>query len=202
MQLTQLPSKLDALEEAWRRAGVPVDEMYAPGLDAEETRSILAASGLAVPDEVVEWFAWHNGCVIPRVGTTPLGPTSSTAYSLREALKTRSERAEQAEYAIEDLDPETDPSDWWDPTWLPIAEDGGQGVFAVELREHSDRCPVRYVQWSDSSFRDVREDSLADLVDVWLAILELDGWTWSTELGHWTGVYAEIPLDLRLRSLM
>lgn len=200
--MTQLPSRLRDLEDAWRRAGVPVDDMYAPGIPGDETRSTLSKAGMAAPDEVIEWFAWHDGAVKPRVGITPLGPTGWTALSLREALKTRDSQAEGADYAVEHINPNTAPSYWWADTWLPIAEDGGQGVLAIDLLEGSDTCAVRYVIWSNDKFRSVREDSLADLLNVWLAILRLGGWAWSTELGHWTGEYTAIPMDLRLRSLM
>lgn len=157
---------------------------------------------MATPDEVIEWFAWHNGAVKPRVGITPLGPTAWTALSLEESLRARQTQSEGADYAAQNIDLNTTPSYWWTDTWLPIAEDGGQGVLAIDLREQMDTCAVRYVMWSNDEFRSVREDSLADLIDVWLAILRLGDWAWSTELGHWTGEYTAIPMELRLRSLM
>jgi hypothetical protein len=200
--MTWLPARLARLEELWIQAGVPVENLFAPGITGTETRSILQGGGLAAPAEIIEWFAWHNGAVKPRVGITPLGPTAWTALSLREALASRTEWLRGAKGAAEEDQGLTLAEYWWPEFWLPIAEDGGQGVLAVDLREGTDTVAVRDVRWSNSEFRTVREDSLKDLIDVWIRIIERGGWTWSDSIGLWEGAYISLPLDLRRRSLM
>lgn len=179
-----------------------MDELFAPGLEATAISSTLHGEGLPAPAEVVEWFTWHDGRGRLPTSLAPLGPTPWTKYSLREALRTRALRLQEAEYAASEDEGSTLPSLWWEPSWLPIADSGGQGVLTIDLRARSQTVAVRNVNWSHAEFRTVREDSLKDLIDVWIRIIQRGGWTWSSSVGLWEGDYASLPLELRQRSLM
>jgi hypothetical protein len=202
MQMTDLPGSLQELEELWRRGGVPIEELFGPGLNPATARSMLQGAGLRPVAEAIEWFSWHNGAGPARRSDPWLGPTPWTALSLTEALEARASRFSGAIYAAEHIDRNTLPSHWWDESWLPIADNGGQGTLTINLSEFSESVAVRSVNWSDEDFRTVREDSLKDLVDVWITIIRRGGWTWSGSLKHWQGDFSALPMELRGRSLM
>lgn len=56
-----LAQLLPMFESELARAGVPVDECFAPGLDRATTATAFQELGLPLSDELATWFAWHDG---------------------------------------------------------------------------------------------------------------------------------------------
>jgi hypothetical protein len=66
-----LPALLGGLEDRLRRFGAPVVEAFRPGAPPDHMRAVLAAEGLAAPDELLEWWGWHDGADTPAVDEGP-----------------------------------------------------------------------------------------------------------------------------------
>lgn len=60
--MTQLPELLGQLEDEWGRRDVPV-ELLRPGLSRDEIESTIDTipGPLEPPEELIEWFMWHDG---------------------------------------------------------------------------------------------------------------------------------------------
>jgi len=201
MPMDELAAGLRELEGLWRRAGMPVDEIFGPGLDQVPLRRALEDAGLRATKEIVAWFVWHNGRG-SAAWRAELGPSGWAALSLGEALTERASRLEGAIELAEDFD-DVQPSFYWEPTWLPVADDGGEGALAVELDPERGSVDVRVVGWDDNPrFRTVRATSLNDVVRLWITLLDTGNWTWSPEVHRWIGDYMTVPDDIKALGLM
>lgn len=60
--MTNLPELLGQLEDEWGRRDVPI-ELLRPGLSRDEIESTIDAipGPLEAPEELIEWFMWHDG---------------------------------------------------------------------------------------------------------------------------------------------
>lgn len=56
-----LPDLLAELEQVWRQVDLPLVHRLRPGLSEDHVRTRLAEHGLSAPDEVIQWFGWHDG---------------------------------------------------------------------------------------------------------------------------------------------
>lgn len=56
-----LETLLKTYDDELRRGGVDVDTALRPGLPREDIVRALHAAGLSAPEELICWFAWHNG---------------------------------------------------------------------------------------------------------------------------------------------
>lgn len=201
--MTELPSSLVRLESLWSDAGMDVAAHFAPGNDPESIAAILQDAGLAGRGEIVEWFSWHDGAGPNRRVGSPLGPSGWSAFSLNEALEERESRLVQAQSLAADMGEGTPASHWWAPSWLPLAENGGPDVLAVDLGNGRDTADVRNVGWEDpESFPTIWAPSIKDAVDLWIGLLETRNWAWSPTSQSWQGDQATLPRDLRVLMLM
>jgi cell wall assembly regulator SMI1 len=201
--MTDLPTSLARIEALWVRSGVPVPQHFGVGLDRATVVAQLSEAGLPDSEEVVEWFSWHNGDGPVRRAGSPLGPSGWSALSLREALAERVDRLDGAIYAAEDMGGGTPAAHWWDPSWLPLADNGGGGVLAAELVDGHAGLAIRNVEWDDpEGFRTIQAPSLREVVEIWADVIGGGGWTWAAGLCHWQGDFASLPSDPRIRSLM
>ena len=129
-----LRTLLDEFEDELRRAGVGFEGWLKPGLDPDEVRATLTVNGFSPNEEVVTWFAWHNG------ESAPFGASAALPrFALRDLDQVI--RHFNGEYA------QPRGLDWWqwNPAWLRIAWDYGEGI-AVRLNPDPTNTPlVRYV---------------------------------------------------------
>lgn len=75
-----LEAALHELEAVWTAQSAPIVEHLAEGSTPEDIRARAGAFGLTLPDDVVQWFAWHDGLAADRdrdmemlPGMRPLG---------------------------------------------------------------------------------------------------------------------------------
>jgi hypothetical protein len=202
--MTELPAALAELERLWRDAGVPVDDHFGPGLAASTVSERLAQARLPAPTEIVEWFSWLEASPPVMRGRAPIGPSRWFALSLDEALTDREMRMEGARVGAEDFDdPAYPPSHWWEPTWLPIANDLGPGSLAVDLGSDPATVPVRDIEWDDpEEFRTIQAATLHEAVMIWTHFMTTGEWTWSPTTSRWEGDFRSPPADAQTGSLM
>lgn len=189
--MTGLTAALDELETAWRRKGSTDMARLRPGLEAEQIVTFLRGAGsLAIPAEVVEWFAWQNGPTTPNIARemVRLAPSRFEPLSQEAGYYAKAWLSEGAcSLVVADASQreERNPSFWWEEAWWPIAADGVSTFLAADLGSGSDTVAARAVEWSDpEGFRLMRARSLAAMVRIWL-VVEDDYWWWSVEEEAW-----------------
>lgn len=189
-----LSELLRRLESALAERGVHVVQRLAPGVPQDVVREALAEIGLDPPDELLTWFAWHNG--IAWRGDERLGHAYLVKwipYSIDEAI---------AEYRNQPVG--TEP--WqWHPDWLPIAHlrnpDRLGAYCGSDTRRRGEVREVSGTErfWTDPPARTgLRELAtwLTDAVEAGHWSYEVGEFAWSVE--HW----AEIPVARRVTGLV
>lgn len=160
-----LRGALQEWEQCWRNTGAPVDELLAPGIGADEVRTILGRD--LVHLDVLTWFAWHNGGA--EGGPWDAVPTGrwlcDLAYCVgeRELLKATMDMWEQDGEDIHFRD-----------SYLPLMTNEDFGVVFVDL---DDGAVYRWdnMDWSDRyPARSLRvSDDLETIVRTWVEVLHL-----------------------------
>lgn len=132
MTSPDLPAALATFEQRLVTSGAGIHRYLLPGIPEAEVRRKLSAIGMEPPQELVEWFAWHNGVRDPLYKTSGDGWLLKWApLSLRDAIADWHGR-DKEEY-------------WeWRSEWLPIAL-SGPATLAVHCappqgREATLRC--------------------------------------------------------------
>jgi hypothetical protein len=172
-------------------------------------RSVLAAAGFPAPREVIDWFTWHNGSLVPHASGFYTAPPTYLPLALEAAVREYDIRREGAHQLAADIVgaglPERENPDFhWEPTWFHIALAGAQAL-TVELISGSETCRVYTIDpWEsgDDTFRDLAAPTLTDAVRTWLEWFEHYDWTWSAETEGWENDFAALPLEVRTSKLM
>jgi hypothetical protein len=149
--VSDLTDALDRLIDEHRRIGSPLDRFLRPGISPDDARASLAGLGLAPHEDLVELYAWHDGCDedayrdtgagvgFPRLfANVFFGPVARAVVLYRESLEI--DRNVVATYG--DPDAAT-----WRRTWFPPFS-GGSPVYAVECDESAATAGAVYeVNW-------------------------------------------------------
>jgi hypothetical protein len=149
-----LEAALHDLEAVWTTQSAPIVEYLAEGSSPESTRQRAAAFGLTLPEDVVAWFAWHDGLKIERNREVEMLP-AMRPLTLDEAL-TLAREIKAALAPVPDV-PTVLAGDW-----LPIlSDDAGEFLF-LSVEPGSDRA-VRAFELSDPTLPQRRFDDLIGL---------------------------------------
>ena len=173
-----LEGLLEEFENELSRAGVPVEQSLAPGLERDQVARVFDRLGLPVPDEIAVWFAWHNGVVdlslwsrvFPRFEFYPIDVVESR-------------------YSNEGGQPLGYKDGEWNPNWIHLLGDNN-GV-AFECRGPTSAAPrVRPIEstgeWGtqvDNGFCQVV--SLCTPVAWWIESLRKGEFTWHPQARAW-----------------
>jgi len=179
---------LDEFEDIVRAQGAPVDGHLAPGISRETLTEQLGSVGLAPPEELVTWFAWHNG-LRPTFGGK-LRVDCLPPFITPSALDTAIERY----YTDADADHE---DGRWDaaPGWLML--DNTVNRLAVHCGGDPNSPPlIRAVDmenplWAEHSSQ--QAISLCTAVSHWIRALELGVYVWNMNDRAWDYTYSRIP---------
>lgn len=208
--VSELAALLLELESRWKHKGSDDQTDMARGLDRSEVDRTLEAHGFRVPAELVDWYSWHNGVIGERAGSrwVFLAPTAYQQFSLQESLEERDAWTQNATRTAAEMDREygtefpewSEPSFWWEPTWLPVAREPGPSVLAVDLAGTSDSVPVLVVEWSEiDDFRETRAESLTAFVRFLLDVPDVY-WRWLASERRWDFDFSELPMEFRGKS--
>ena len=173
---TDLLTGLQRLERNWAAQHAPIVTHLAPGLPAAEQNALLADLGLRMPAEGRIWWGWHNGFIghVANYTETLVGACSLFPYSLSESVAEHERRREVARTITTE-----DAQDYyWEKHWLPILGSSGMRTVVIDC-SCPDATPIRVVNWEGPDFRDVRADSLAQVVGWWNMLLETGHWWWA-----------------------
>jgi len=135
-----LDAALHELQQVWETLDAPVAAYLAPGLPHETADSFAAQYGLMLPDDVADYFGWHDGLRRDRDQDIEMLP-ALRPLSLEESLELQA-ALKDAFAVLPELDPVLA------GRWLPLfaddagnfllvsVEPGAEGfVYALELEE-------------------------------------------------------------------
>ena len=210
--MTELASLLIELEHRWSEKGSDEHTAMAPGLDRAEVVATLEGQGLRAPDELVDWYCWHNGGFPEEAGAPSvyLAPSGFLQLSLRASVEEKQAWTKNAAEFLGDLEgflgedeaPEMlEAAYWWEPTWFPIARSTGPHVLVADLAGSSESVTVLIVEWSDMDYsRQPRAESLTAWVRLLLDV-PADYWRWQPDesLIGWVFDHPALPMEFRGR---
>ncbi|MBD2450658.1 HEAT repeat domain-containing protein [Nostoc sp. FACHB-152] len=116
-----------------------------PGLTNAEIDTILQNFPYAMPEELYEFYGWHNGCRYLSYGYVI--PFYDNFFSLQDAM----------EYRQNALSWDSE----WNSHWLPILDGNGDYRYAVVVGEET--APVWFID-PECGIKEIRWDSLTDLM--------------------------------------
>lgn len=139
MNLTEV---LTVFERELTRVSPIAAERLGPGLPAEETARVLRELDLEPPDDLLEWFAWHNGSAMPNEqfwSSVPIGP----ALWVASLTHLTPRYTAWVQFIAENLPSELG-HEWG---WFPIVGDASGGYVVVDCtqanREGPTQCALR-----------------------------------------------------------
>jgi cell wall assembly regulator SMI1 len=193
---------LNRLENAWRRQKAPIAEFLVPGLSEDVIEAMTAPLGLRLPVEARAWWQWQNGVDVPKERWTSeaprLGGTDLDIISLDRAVAEylQSRRLDEELRRRDPIFREQQlmPS----PSWFPIARAPNGDVLMVDCSvPEGAPTPIRRISFGDLDFARVRLNSLTEVVELWLELLDRELWWYSRENAQWH--YDVDLMDRRMR---
>ena len=169
-------------------------QRLAPGASAHRVREVLSEVGLDPPDDLLTWFAWHNG--IAWRGDERLGHAFLVhwiPYSIDEAV---------AEYRNQPVG--TEPWEWH-PDWLPIAHlRNADRLGAYCGANTQQRGQVRQVSGTERFWTDPPARTRLHELVTWLTdAVEAGHWVYEVSEFAWSAArWVEIPVERRVTGLV
>lgn len=118
------------LEQAWVVHEAPIAGHLAPGISRDEAAAIAARHGINLPDDVAQYFGWHDGLV----------PERDHDYAVLSALHLLSlaESLELRQMLADALDIIPDKSPLLRGAWLPLLSDSAGEFLLVSCEQDGD----------------------------------------------------------------
>jgi hypothetical protein len=187
--ISDLPSALAAFEESLRASGAGVVRYLAPGIPEERVRRGLAAIGLEPSQELIDWFAWHDGVVDQAT------KSSGDGYLLQWAPLSLDE-------AIADWHNRDKEEAWeWQPEWLPIATADASTLAVLCAPPQGLEATVRDANPWFGLFDESQVPSVtgfATVVKWWTEAIEHGWWQYIPSSDMWDNTrWGEMPPERR-----
>lgn len=182
MSAAGLRAALAGIEARWAAHGVVLNERLGTGVSGDVVADTLASIDLPVPDEVATWFGYHGG-----VGGADTAQARQIAglviFDLGGSVELHGRILETVARLSTGIDIEGEPSELWNPAWLPIVSTP-DGDFGVECVAGAPESPVWFYKSGPAVAVKVA-DSLAELVEGWNTLIDDGWWVWHDEGGYW-----------------
>jgi hypothetical protein len=174
-----------------RSLGVPVDEVFGPGLGDATMDAAVAVLPLELSVEARVWWRWRNGVRpdAPAYG----GHIAPGTYlvSLERAVRAHGEnRLLAAERDAENADR------WWAPQWMPIlSPDNGTTIACDCSVTEGLPSPLHVVWWEDpdADTPPRAAGSLGQMVVWWLEAIDAEIWGYDRDSRRWTRDWEAVP---------
>lgn len=181
--MTDVPARLDALIEALTDLGSPIGQYLRPGRLPADIRAALGSLPLVPPEELLDWFARHDGPDDNAYGQADALASPLEAFpgvrllTLDEAVELCGQMRESADELGEDAQM------FWRPSWFPILVGPGS-TFAVDCEAQD--SPETAVIWRSLSHpapsqTGIVAESLADLLDKWIGEIRAGNVYWHAD---------------------
>lgn len=190
---------LRRLEGFWAEQDAPILERLRPGLSPDQIAGLVAPLELALPEEAVIWFQWHDWADL----ITDVRPGTHFGNAFRpmslaraiEECETYGELAEDsARYASSVAE-----HFWW-PTWFPLGRKGNAPLVVDCAGQRA--TPIWIVDWEDEEFYLSRARSLTEVVRRWVELYEMGAYKYDAREGRWLDRWELFPLDMRRTGLV
>lgn len=181
--------QLAELERLLVNQEAPVVRRFQPPASTEALAALESYLGVPLPDELREWWNWHNGTDVDgneQMVQSSIGPIFF-ALSTSGAVETSRELRVGAE-----RDAPEDPDSLWASSWIAI---GPQGRVACECNIPADApVPVLDVDYHKAAYPGaVVCHSLGRMVRWWIEALESGAWRYDRERSRWERIFELIP---------
>jgi hypothetical protein len=169
---------LRELDKSLEKARFPVRRLLNPGTSEERVRVSLANLGLVAPDELVTWFAWHDGR--DRSEKARYFVPGFSLWPLTEVI---------ASYEDPDYEPHGIEEWEWDPRWLHFA--GPNVGLAMRCDGNPADPPLVRNVASDSEFGTQPNQTSRQVVSLcapvtwWIDSLRHGWYQWQSDVGRW-----------------
>jgi len=197
---------LDRLSATWRAHGVPIEDALAPGRAVESFTSDDGRLHVDLPAELRMWWAWHDGGIEGRrpVSSWMMGPVliPMSSTKSREWWQTMMREATAAAAEAPEGSPLADLEYWWRETWVPLFNPGA-GYLAADCELGPARgTPIRRIEWGvDDGPPAPAVDSLGQMVEWWIEMIELGIWTWDKDRSSWRKAPWDPEVERRYNGL-
>ena len=192
------PKELEHLERLLVGQRAPVVERFQRPASQEVLAEVEAHLGLPLPDELRQWWEWHDGTDIKpheRAVRGLIGPSFLFLRTERAIKVTRECRID-----AEDIAPE-DPDSVWGATWLAI---GSHGKVACQCAvAASDPVPILNVDYHHVDVPGtIAAHSFGEMVRWWIEALESGAWIYEPEHDWWERREELVPPERELTGLV
>jgi hypothetical protein len=159
-----------------------------PGIDESEVRRMLAEVDLEPPDDLIDWFGWHNGYAPPPNGQPfwNIGPWHQ-AIGLEPAYDIYTELRND----IDDLAPDEDTE------WFPVINFTHNGYILMYCGDKADQRGQVACWSSEFPDRFYRPATLAEPIEWWTEYLDNGSWRYDSLLRTY---FADIDRDTMPRE--
>ena len=200
MSQSRVGELLHLLEERWIQQGANFARLL-PGASRAGLDAVEEQLGLALPQEVREWFGWHNG-INPdqQLGGMVTFPNLKVMGALAYSIKDR-----HTNLFNSPVDPEDDPDGdlVWNPTWLALTSTEKHQLVADCAGASLDRqapAPVHYISWwtTNRPWREPSLPSITAMLEIWWQLTEAGLWSYDRDTQDWDQRrYPEIPAEIK-----
>lgn len=187
-------------ETHWIDLELPIATAVNPGASEPMIDAIERRVGLTFPDELRQWFQWHNGAR-SRSGFARSSPEAAPGWHLF-SLDQAAERYLTARASMPDADElGRDPEEIWPTGYFPLMDSTGSSTLVVDVRgRSSEPAPIDIVDPQ----ADLPEWPLNHPLPSIAALVSLFDEVFERELAYWDdahGVialrFSELPTHLR-----
>lgn len=165
MSGAQVASLLRRLEQAIDAQGSPFSTAAAPPVDPARLDQAQERVGAVFPDELRQWWLWHDGAVPVRGRSSVelIGVGGYWPLSLDQALA-------DWEYWLGNRIPE---SVWWPDTWFPLAKVAQAKWLNADLEASTpDRLVLTVAELPDPPFGQTVTLTFPELIEQWITYLD------------------------------
>jgi hypothetical protein len=188
-----LSELLQELETELRDAGVPVDAAFRPGTSAPQLRAAFALAGVAVPDEIVVWFGWHDGV------NRPIGNRVLPIFEMWSSEETIQK------YVNPNGAPKGSEAWQWNPEWLHFV--GDNNGIAVSCGSGPEAAPLVRRISAGLDYGTQAGDTLHQVVSLctpvtwWIESMRNGWYKWDRRLHGWDWETTSQPTFRAIREL-
>jgi len=181
---------LQRLDTFFIEQGAPTAQALRPGLSQAELDAAEVELGFLLPQEVRDWYGWHNGMeeVFEGVEGSVRLPNLKLLTSMRDAVEDRQ--------GFLHLPPEVQQT--YRPTWLPITQRDVVTLVVDCAGAAADRqapAPVSVIDYADEW--EQRMPSITAMVQLWTTLIDEGYWRYDHNLGCWADTYSQLPPEYR-----
>lgn len=157
----QLLQRLDALlHQKWSS----FYEMLLPGLSSEQIQRVESALGVELPQEFKLFYQWKNGHSNSEYKNLWYNRNLLNVEQILETWTVMNELLELGEF---------EEPNWWNPRWIPFAENGAGDHYVLDLAGSFGGQPGQVIEfWHNDPDRHIYFDSFSKWLETIVLAIE------------------------------